>query len=795
MVLKINARAVTAELRVISTAMSEVTRLMGPQIWQGGSAASFTTDLQGHGRALNRMILDVERTVAYFNQTPSTYDVPEIPRATPAAGRPGIASVSPNGLERLETALTRAADRLPSSGKMIRGLLDLAYPDIPSTTACDRTAYWCHTEATRMRNRIMYALAENQANPTLLVRSPLTQVPDLERFGRKQMTELGRLQATALNNTLKSPSSFTPQFLTEMGRTLAANTKDDGYLTTFFGNVTPGSIGKLAYRLHQQHGGNALTPEDKKLLGEVGTALATLSRKKTGTAATTNALGPIGDDMPGQALLVKLSSPKVKWSSAVLTDMAKAALRWRQQYPSYAITEKMLVDKSSVTITVNQPDHPWWWDWGLEPPENVQDLKTFSTYDPALSVLGRISQQKDLTAARTLASTELEGAFTIKDAEKAKPLTWLTRGNGGTYASLLIAPDWPDGGTAAGRVIQLATTPEKGHEEQAAANAAEIMKTVAWWNDKGREAVNKLLTKDSPPDWLPWFDVIPRTDQAPEGTQHSKHYALELGSGLRTGLLDMTRTYLPAVAIAGLNDGGSKGAPDIDHATGATYIDIGGRDMQLFLRSLAMDDKAWTQLGLAAQAYRQQILAWGIKHDQLDDAITRAGRLEGNLISAYGQERTLHEELTLAQFEEAKKQFTMLRDVGSTILGSTPVGAVPGATDVYNKGTDLELDKIKYSDFQKRMDEIDGKYANYADQLYVDLALAIQLVKGTHTGDPELDKALTYSKKHGYENGDLKVAMRNFEFSKIDVKGGTGLSVVNHVELTADLNRPLPKKS
>ncbi|TDD68873.1 hypothetical protein, partial [Actinomadura rubrisoli] len=75
MVVKIDAHAVQVELDTISSTMSEITRLMGPQTWQGGSAAAFTTDLQGHNRSLNRLILDVFHTVTSFNKTPSTLPV------------------------------------------------------------------------------------------------------------------------------------------------------------------------------------------------------------------------------------------------------------------------------------------------------------------------------------------------------------------------------------------------------------------------------------------------------------------------------------------------------------------------------------------------------------------------------------------------------------------------------------------------------------------------------------------------------------------------------------------------
>ncbi|CND66101.1 Uncharacterised protein [Mycobacterium tuberculosis] len=743
MALKIDARAVHAELQAISTAMSEVTRLMGPQTWQGGSAAAFTTDLQGHNRALNRLMLAVERTVARYNQIPLVLDPPDIPRVTPATGKPGIASVSPSAMERLETALNRAASALPHRAKMIRGHLALAYPDIPSTTSCDNAAAWCHTQATRMRTRIMYALAENEVTATPLIQGPVIEIPDTERFGSKEMTDLARLQARAWLKHTTHPGSATPTLMSEIARTLAENSKNTTYLATFFSNIPPGSAGKLPYRLHQLSKTSGLTPEDKKTVGNLGTALAALSRKKETEGIAAKAVGPPGTDLPGQALLIKLSAPDIKWSSAILADLGKAALRWRQKHPSYELKETVASGRGQSRVKIlNQPEGTWWTTWGIGDPHTREaDLTTLKEYDPALNILGRISRQKDLTAARTLAAGRLDDAFTIKDADKANPMIWLSRGNGATYASLLVAPDWPDGGTIAGSVIKLATTPEKGHDKEAAMNAAEIMKAVGWWNEKGREKTDKLLKQNTLPDRIPWFDILPRSDMAPNWMSRSDHYAAELAPGLRTGLLGMARMYIPALGDANSSSAGTD-LPGRDPATGSTYVIIGGADMENFLGALAMDDKAWAQIAYDTEIYRQRILAWGMAHHRLDDAITRAGYLEGVIIRAYGKERITQEKLTQQQYQDAQKHLTLLRDVAGSFLGMSPVGTIPGATDAYSIGTGLALEKVSYKDFDKKVQEIGDKYANYSDQLILDLARALYLKDHGRTGEPEVDTLL-----------------------------------------------------
>ncbi|MFC6933095.1 hypothetical protein ACFQHO_23970 [Actinomadura yumaensis] len=67
---KIDIQAIQTELQGIASLMTEVTRLMSPQTWQGGSAASFTTDLQGHNRSLSRMMHQVMKTASELNHAP-----------------------------------------------------------------------------------------------------------------------------------------------------------------------------------------------------------------------------------------------------------------------------------------------------------------------------------------------------------------------------------------------------------------------------------------------------------------------------------------------------------------------------------------------------------------------------------------------------------------------------------------------------------------------------------------------------------------------------------------------------
>jgi hypothetical protein len=562
-----------------------------------------------------------------------------------------------------------------------------------------------------MRMRIHYALASDNVSPLGgVMNRGMAQVPDVARFGRSQMEQLAMLQAQAYKKQLENPGSESQRILSDIGTSLRESSTDANYLETFFVHVPMGSVGKLGYSLHKQHkDGTVLNNVDKKILGDFGSTLAVLSKRKdqASTDAVWNALGEAGADMPSQAMLVKFSAPDVKWGSQVLADLGKASLRWRQAHPSYEI------DESSGTLAgethsklLNQPHREWWKDWGID----GDDLKKMREYDPALGVLGRIKDQNDTAAARALAGANLEESLLIKDPEKAPALSFLTRSNGGTYASLLVAPDWLDKGSAAGSVIRLATTPDKGHEDESARIAADLIKSVAWWNDTGRPKVDKLLRNTGAPDWIP----------------HSKQYKAEYGDGLRDGLLQMTQMHIPAL-VANRTSGGSPD-PITDLITGQRYADLDGDEVQHFLGTFASDDRRWGLVSIAAERYRRQLYALGLRSSwKLKDVNIKIGRLYGNLIYAYTRERITREKITDADVKRAGEQLATVRDVAKLFLEGTPAGENPAVGLVYDKSTTWLLSNVKYKDFEKKVQQIQVKDENYSDQLFVDLAYGYKM--------------------------------------------------------------------
>ncbi|MFA1551528.1 hypothetical protein [Actinomadura chokoriensis] len=664
MTLKIDARAVNAELQAVSKAMSEVTRLMGPQTWQGGSAAAFTTDLQGYNRALNRLMLDVERTVARFNQVPLVLDPPDIPRVTPAAGKPGVASVSPSALERLETALTRAAGDLPHRGKMIRGHLALAHPDIPSTAPCDDAAAWCRTQAARMRTRIMYALAETEVGATPLIQGPVIQIPDLERFGEKEMTDLARLQARAWQKHTAHPGAATPALMAEIARTLRENSKNTAYLATFFSNVPAGSVGKLPYRLHQLHKTSGLTPEDKKTVGDMGTALAALSRRKETEGIAGKALGPAGADMPGQALLVRLGNGP--WGAETLAALGQAALRWRQQHATYRMT---WTEKGFQEPRWTDNDTRWAAAWGL----TLADHRSVQQYDPALTILGEIASEKNQEAARLLALGRLPAALATTDPRNSKFLPaqvppWLTRLPGQTYASALLAPDWPDGGKRAGSVIALAIRPSPGHESEAADIARQVVWAVSRWNGLARADVRKFLTGN---------DII----AAPDGIRNGGA-RFDLPEELQKALLSVATRYIGSFSASIGDEDPSTPLLDDDPVTEGKTFRLSGWTTQQFLSTFTANEESRRTLLLAAQSYERLLLAGaargGVHQVPLVDAMSRVGHLEGNIIhglkSGYiDQGKAENEALAAAQ-----KEGEAARGLTESLFSSLPGAGLTG---------------------------------------------------------------------------------------------------------------------
>ncbi|MBC6459632.1 hypothetical protein [Actinomadura sp. HBU206391] len=438
---KVDVQAVQAELNAICSRMTGVTRLMGPQVWQGGSAGNFTTDLQGHNRSLDLMMLRVLRAVAALNDLVMVLDPPDIPSVTPQpALSNGIASVSPNGLRQLESNLRFAAEALPRHGSRIQALLSAAGPHDVSTVQCTRAAAWCSDQARQMRTRIHYALASDNVSPMLgVMNRGLTQIPDTARFGRSELEQLAKLQAQAYRKNLEHPSEGSQAALADIGESLQENSKDGKYLKTFFDAVPADSIGKLAITLSRQHKDEGLVrktildSKDKQILANFGTAVAAASRKKVLNRRVQDALGSSGGvDMWSSAMLLKMGPPGKDWDPEFLAGMTNSILAWsRRQREAYMPHPPPSPPYETFRKPFNDTEQ-WALDLGL----NSADPMTASQHrakvkhvtaqwDPVIPVLKRATENG--TAARLSLGNYKDPASSARAAGDLIDPLWLER--------------------------------------------------------------------------------------------------------------------------------------------------------------------------------------------------------------------------------------------------------------------------------------------------------------------------------------------------------------------------------
>ncbi|GAA2105571.1 hypothetical protein [Actinomadura alba] len=494
---KVDVQAVQAELNAIRGRMTDVTRLMSPQVWQGGSAGLFTTDLQGHNRSLGLMMLRVLRAVAALNDLAMVLDPPDIPRVTPQpALSNGIASVSPNGLRQLESTLRLATEALPRHGSRIQALLSAAGPHDVSTVQCKRTAAWCYDQARQMRTRIHYALADDNVSPMFgVMNRGLAQIPDAHRFGRSEMEQLAKLQAQAYHKNLEHPSEGSQAALADIGESLQENSKDGKYLKTFFDAVPAGSIGKLAITLRGQHKDDdpvrktILDSKDKQIVANFGSAVAAASRKKVLNRHAQDALSKSqGVDMWSSAMLLKFGPPGKEWDPELLAGMTNSILAWsRRQREAYMPHPPPRPPYESFRKPFNDTEQ-WALDLGLNPtdaliasrdPAKVKQV--VAQWDPVIPVLKRATENG--TAARLSLGNYKDPASAARAAGDLIDPLWLER-----HPSKDLEPQ-------VNAFLKAATTAKRGGSDDmrmAAQSFASILDAVSKLPDR-RESVKIVI--------------------------------------------------------------------------------------------------------------------------------------------------------------------------------------------------------------------------------------------------------------------------------------------------------------
>ncbi len=808
---KIDEQAVAGVLQSISSLMAPVSRVVGPQLWQGGAAGRFAGTLAGHNRSLASMMDEV-----WTAEKATNNDTPPAPPGMPLVAPPpssSVALLNPDLADQMARSLDAVSGALPGLGGKLSALLAPASP-APDTGVCKSVARWCGTQAGIMRNRAEYARASDKVGAHFVDgNSPnrgMGSVPDSDTWGTQEMGALGRLQAKLFNHSVAGTGPQARADIATIGSDLHRNSRDPSYaayLAGFLGNVTPGSVGKLPYWLRKQNGssGPPLKPSDTNIIGNYGDAVAAMSRFESqahpgskNRPITEGALGAYGADLPSQGLLVKFSHER--WDSHVLAQLGAASLRWRLKYPSYEIGNSSLpAEKAQRYNDLHGPHVPNWYgrDWGFSP-DQAADM------DPALNILRKIGTQKDEAAARELATSLLPEDLRTGDPEKKPALSWLSRLPGDRYTSLLLAPDWLDHGDAAGNVLRLAVTQRagmpSGDREQAARVTSDIMKEMAWWNgtDKsggGRAKIDDLLRKA-------------HVNVMPSGFDKSGQHSLEMGSGLRAQLFQVARENLGSIAQADINSGGTD-IVNIDPMTGKDFFTISGKDAQAFLRSFAADNKQWAQLVVDSDYYNQKLFAWGIQHpEMMGDATSMAAFLKGSLINSYAMERTNRVDIDKKEWLEAKSRLEYLQGLVGEMLPKVPLprlmpsvkegklsksdkktlGDVEGMSDVYSQGTGwliAKLDDAKQKKFEDAMNKISGYDEYYADNLYLDMAMAKRAVINGPLGfykDKSLDEV--FAKRGSLSKSDKDLLVDWAMHTKVGSKDGFDL-------MTHDVEPPL----
>ncbi|MGI8335025.1 hypothetical protein ACRYCC_34155 [Actinomadura scrupuli] len=773
---KVDEHAVLAELDAIRSAMAAVTTAMSPQTWQGGAAGRFTDDLRAANKTLSVMMAEVCQDVAAVNRKPCG-PPPAMPRVQPQPATGPVASVSPDGLTRLEYALRAAAGRLPVVGRRIAGLL-AAGGGRANTRACDRAAEWCGRQAVTTRQRIEYALASDKVDPLLagIAFNRMVGIPDVDRFGAGEMRQLGRLQARLFTSAYSRPGSDLQQTLAGVGARLRDHLNDPDYLKAFFGGIPPGAAGRLAYLLHRHSGGPSPDSTDKRILGDMGTALAALSRiealERTSRPAGAeddrpiieHALGAYVADLPGQGLLVKFGDGR--WDSHVLAELGQAALRWRLDYHSYALSWGGAGDSDLPADPDGDNKGPngrhWFDDWDLK----EKDVGAIRDLDPAINILAKITQAKDGAAARELASADLPSVLQLVDASKvelksSRPPAWLSRMPGKTYASLLLAPDWIDGGQAAGGVIRLATMAGRtGTDGQRSALIArELMQQGAWWKQTGQKQVQDFLRNHTV--GRPFVNI---GDSVHPREMTMRDFDLQYST--KRALLDMSKAYIPSFAAHDPGFPSDAGEPFLDPAAEEWNIMLDVATTRNFLRLIANDDKMRRELIIAAQLFARQELAWAIEHgtiDQVDHAAVWSGRLNANLGNALQAELISQGKTKDEAVKQTKEMLGEARDLVDQFGDKIPVFGelikVTGVHSVWSRGTDWLLDQIETDALAQAKRKAAAINVAGADQVSMSIAAAIYraTAKGVsvlHSADGEV-KVSDIFNVDGTLRGDL----------------------------------------
>lgn len=426
----------------------------------------------------------------------------------------------------------------------------------------------------------------------------------------------GANDAHDLANALRDPTSaLSKQIFAQVGQSVADHADDPAYLQAFYANGGLASSEQLAAVLRsndgsKMYGNDLLSPDSQHLIALYGQGLASAS-----------ALQDKGQLPPGtvdENSFSHLSTPKDKWSAAMLlkygpsgdqwgpqflANAGSAMLDWRSSVPMRPTWQNPSVNSGGVVPAYYSDDpNAWYLDLGLQGnqyPHNdksTAQIAAIQANDPSLAVLQRIAENPQ--ASRDLLSGD-GGDRYAKDLVSPQ---WQT--------STPFGQQWQDESLFPGKIITNATLNDRTdspQSQQSAQAAANVMNAAAaqYQSDKGAPP-----TMDNP------FPGIP--------------------AGISNALRDTYIGYIPDLAQSASN-----GATDPTQivqmgANGPYKVVLGTNTMRNFMSEIMLNQgnadiitgatngeiQAWTQKGLSTKGVADYLQTLA----QLRGALSVAGQ-------------------------------------------------------------------------------------------------------------------------------------------------------------------------
>ncbi|CAM3248211.1 hypothetical protein ACH4LN_27105 [Streptomyces albus] len=406
-----------------------------------------------------------------------------------------FSGVDPYRLRDLANALQGLADTLDREGKTIRDLFTKWEGTLGQGVLTQQAAQ-VRDDARSMALRADFAynvLLQPRIGP---VNSPLppnwVNIPwDVSRIDTAQEgAQEARSLLAALNNP-DSPQSRTT--LRMLSQSLADHANDPAFLQAFMNAGGLEASARAARFLHTQdgtHGEAVLSQESEQILARFGqavqaaTSLAEQGKIKLSPTYLEALTKPKGGDMWSVAMLFKYGPKGDKWDAKVLSSVGGAMLDWRSK-------QQMRPDYSPPSMNIGgyvpggyvEGDNPWYESLGL----NVSYLSVGSG-DAAVRIRGIAANDPSLILMQRVG----------ENADASRQL--LTGPDGARHAKALVNDKWHTPGPQSfndaqwpAAVIIAATTDRKGHPEQSAEAAANVINAGAaeYGAEKGKNEYQK----------------------------------------------------------------------------------------------------------------------------------------------------------------------------------------------------------------------------------------------------------------------------------------------------------------